>query len=263
MVGMSKSGSRYGRRSNWFKIHCLLQEQGHKGLANDLGGDMPFNPDMAFRDMQDSKEDMLFNPRASSAESLPQVSPDSKSEMNFYQGLKNPFAPSFLFPNYYNPIPPIQPVRSVMPWPLLPGLLPHSIPSSLPSLPSLPLLQTQAKMDVPALRPVRPTSPPNCWRGAKAPSANLLMHPRKDLKVRSVESLSSQEEPIDLSVKSGIPIREIKKEEIDEEDEESIFDDDLLELSNEEDIDSEMEDATKPRRPFEISPLDLTAPGKL
>lgn len=25
---MSKSGSRYGRRSNWFKIHCLLQEQG-------------------------------------------------------------------------------------------------------------------------------------------------------------------------------------------------------------------------------------------
>lgn len=29
MVGMSKSGSRYGRRSNWFKIHCLLQEQQH------------------------------------------------------------------------------------------------------------------------------------------------------------------------------------------------------------------------------------------
>lgn len=27
MVGMSKSGSRYGRRSNWFKIHCLLQDQ--------------------------------------------------------------------------------------------------------------------------------------------------------------------------------------------------------------------------------------------
>ena len=28
MVGMSKSGSRYGRRSNWFKIHCLMQNQG-------------------------------------------------------------------------------------------------------------------------------------------------------------------------------------------------------------------------------------------
>jgi nuclear receptor subfamily 0 group A len=30
LVGMSKSGSRYGRRSNWFKIHCLLQEQQNK-----------------------------------------------------------------------------------------------------------------------------------------------------------------------------------------------------------------------------------------
>ncbi|XP_014248190.1 nuclear receptor subfamily 1 group D member 1-like [Cimex lectularius] len=33
LVGMSKSGSRYGRRSNWFKIHCLLQEQGGSGGA--------------------------------------------------------------------------------------------------------------------------------------------------------------------------------------------------------------------------------------
>lgn len=31
LVGMSKSGSRYGRRSNWFKIHCLLQEQQQSG----------------------------------------------------------------------------------------------------------------------------------------------------------------------------------------------------------------------------------------
>ena len=35
MVGMSKSGSRYGRRSNWFKIHCLMQQSlnGGKGPA--------------------------------------------------------------------------------------------------------------------------------------------------------------------------------------------------------------------------------------
>ncbi|XP_004522173.1 zygotic gap protein knirps isoform X2 [Ceratitis capitata] len=31
-VGMSKGGSRYGRRSNWFKIHCLLQEQQQQQL---------------------------------------------------------------------------------------------------------------------------------------------------------------------------------------------------------------------------------------
>ena len=33
MVGMSKSGSRYGRRSNWFKIHCLMQQSPGGGEA--------------------------------------------------------------------------------------------------------------------------------------------------------------------------------------------------------------------------------------
>lgn len=42
MVGMSKSGSRYGRRSNWFKIHCLMQEHSHQmdgaqGMLNGNG----------------------------------------------------------------------------------------------------------------------------------------------------------------------------------------------------------------------------------
>lgn len=41
---MSKSGSRYGRRSNWFKIHCLLQEQsqnGTNGLNTNIFGTPP------------------------------------------------------------------------------------------------------------------------------------------------------------------------------------------------------------------------------
>ncbi|XP_062560206.1 knirps-related protein-like isoform X1 [Armigeres subalbatus] len=44
MVGMSKSGSRYGRRSNWFKIHCLLQEQqqaAQQQAANHKAGAPP------------------------------------------------------------------------------------------------------------------------------------------------------------------------------------------------------------------------------
>jgi len=41
VVGMSKSGSRYGRRSNWFKIHCALQDQAavadeQSSIANNL-----------------------------------------------------------------------------------------------------------------------------------------------------------------------------------------------------------------------------------
>ncbi|XP_012274542.1 zygotic gap protein knirps [Orussus abietinus] len=43
MVGMSKSGSRYGRRSNWFKIHCLLQEQTNGGQSPGAPGG-PFGP---------------------------------------------------------------------------------------------------------------------------------------------------------------------------------------------------------------------------
>ena len=36
MVGMSKSGSRYGRRSNWFKIHCLMQQKsGHSTTSTE------------------------------------------------------------------------------------------------------------------------------------------------------------------------------------------------------------------------------------
>ena len=38
-VGMSKSGCRYGRRSNWFKIHCLMQKNAQKSSGG--GGGQP------------------------------------------------------------------------------------------------------------------------------------------------------------------------------------------------------------------------------
>ncbi|XP_060657400.1 zygotic gap protein knirps [Drosophila nasuta] len=40
-VGMSKGGSRYGRRSNWFKIHCLLQEHEQAAAAAASAGKAP------------------------------------------------------------------------------------------------------------------------------------------------------------------------------------------------------------------------------
>lgn len=36
MVGMSKSGSRYGRRSNWFKIHYLMQGNSNNNNSNNV-----------------------------------------------------------------------------------------------------------------------------------------------------------------------------------------------------------------------------------
>ncbi|XP_018786023.1 PREDICTED: zygotic gap protein knirps isoform X2 [Bactrocera latifrons] len=56
-VGMSKGGSRYGRRSNWFKIHCLLQEQQQQAMdiankAAAAGGNVAGAPNAAgFGDM--------------------------------------------------------------------------------------------------------------------------------------------------------------------------------------------------------------------
>lgn len=41
---MSKSGSRYGRRSNWFKIHCLLQEQQQAAVAQLRGKNPSSSP---------------------------------------------------------------------------------------------------------------------------------------------------------------------------------------------------------------------------
>lgn len=63
LVGMSKSGSRYGRRSNWFKIHCLLQEQqggsatgAGVGVAGGVGSGNSANLDQLARLQQASHQ---------------------------------------------------------------------------------------------------------------------------------------------------------------------------------------------------------------
>ncbi|XP_053206140.1 myb-like protein A [Panonychus citri] len=40
-VGMSKTGSRYGRRSNWFKLHCLIDNQ--TSLTTNTNGSIQLN----------------------------------------------------------------------------------------------------------------------------------------------------------------------------------------------------------------------------
>lgn len=137
LVGMSKSGSRYGRRSNWFKIHCLLQEQQQAAVAqlqrknssssaqegppqilsplgfphSNLGGflrpDNPSSPSVSSPD-SDSSENGLYSPRVNG--SNPFINKD------FY--LPVPFQSMFLHP----------------PSLTSPFLLPHSMfPFPLPS----------------------------------------------------------------------------------------------------------------------------------
>nr|XP_029715754.1 knirps-related protein-like isoform X2 [Aedes albopictus] len=103
MVGMSKSGSRYGRRSNWFKIHCLLQEQqqaAQQQAANHKAGAPPvhgmFGPPGAYPHAMYSrppctKEELMLlgleeyskHPSASPSVSSPDShNSDSSNEIN-------------------------------------------------------------------------------------------------------------------------------------------------------------------------------------
>lgn len=57
---MSKNGSRYGRRSNWFKIHCLLEEQNVRRNGSGVY-DSRINPLLWDNKIIDSKIDIKNN----------------------------------------------------------------------------------------------------------------------------------------------------------------------------------------------------------
>ncbi|OWA50802.1 putative Knirps-related protein [Hypsibius exemplaris] len=73
-VGMSKGGSRYGRRSNWFKIHCLIENQ--KGGSTD---DMPDEEDLL---EENHSERTVSTP--GSLKSYPTSSPHSNHNHNHH-----------------------------------------------------------------------------------------------------------------------------------------------------------------------------------
>jgi nuclear receptor subfamily 0 group A len=83
MVGMSKNGSRYGRRSNWFKIHCLLQEQQQQReqqqQQHQQSQSHPANAyDLNFLNLMDDYSKNGGHNRASLSSSSPSISsPDS------------------------------------------------------------------------------------------------------------------------------------------------------------------------------------------
>lgn len=141
---MSKSGSRYGRRSNWFKIHCLLQEQQqqaanqaaqqsqqpgkppqrtpppHQGLGLGLLGAQQFPPPLLH--LPRSKEELMLlgldeykhsaSPSVSSPESLNsessvEISDARRASISLFPGLiPSAFLPppGLLFPPGYPPL---------------------------------------------------------------------------------------------------------------------------------------------------------------
>ena len=126
MVGMSKSGSRYGRRSNWFKIHCLMQQaaggQNNRPSSNEPRVAPPPPPPPASSTLTSTSSPTLWRPLDSPSPNKPS-SPPAKVQsptpiipMNFLKkdppvdppmSTSSPMVPSttapFTFPSLYSP----------------------------------------------------------------------------------------------------------------------------------------------------------------
>lgn len=113
MVGMSKSGSRYGRRSNWFKIHCLLQDQAH--MNGQMDGSLSYSdlaPKMVYPSKEESKDDELLTGSPDShSDSCGEL--DSKT-CNGYDGQVKSGSLSPLSP-YESPSPPYDKKETFLP----------------------------------------------------------------------------------------------------------------------------------------------------
>lgn len=135
LVGMSKSGSRYGRRSNWFKIHCLLQEQQQAAVAqmkgkppstSPLENSLPLLSPLAFPHPNIGNFLRPNNPSSPSVSS-----PDSdSSDPGIYSPRMNGGNP-FVNKDFYLPVPFhsmfMQPPSLSSPFLLPPSLLPFPV----------------------------------------------------------------------------------------------------------------------------------------
>lgn len=194
---MSKSGSRYGRRSNWFKIHCLLQEQQQSGAqmaaAANLLRPHPYltpifrNPQTIIPQHQPreltgrssesdsgaSSADPEDELRSNSALSYLKPSASPSSERDFYSNSKklpSPASDNEFFArkksSALNPVPSVSPAS-------LPSVSPSGIvPKWLP--------------------PVQGICDPSVWRELWLRAPPPIAAPAPD-----------QDQPIDLSIKTS------------------------------------------------------------
>ncbi|XP_059488520.1 zygotic gap protein knirps-like [Neocloeon triangulifer] len=149
VVGMSKSGSRYGRRSNWFKIHCLLQEQSNNNNTIPQASPSPSSMlgDTAASKLSNSKMASNNNDNSSSSWS-PSTIPPHKKPSESPPLLQRSVGPSAIFPGYNaaaNNEASLAAFTAAAFWatrknPLMPNemLSPHSQPGLMPFLAASP-----------------------------------------------------------------------------------------------------------------------------
>ena len=175
MVGMSKSGSRYGRRSNWFKIHCLMQQSmqggsgggGNKKPSSSSGMSTevsplsvsslsPTSPPRSWSSSKDTASRELTSPKISSEDhhrSLLTRSPDMVNSPTMVPRTTSigstPF-PGLVLPQHTPQPPPASP--PMMKTPSEAATPPHTAFSSLygaGGFPSFPLISTPGLHNLP------------------------------------------------------------------------------------------------------------------
>lgn len=201
LVGMSKSGSRYGRRSNWFKIHCLLQEQQQQAMHNTGMMAANFLRTHPYLSMFQNPLPNVIDSKNSESDSA--SSTDLEEEMKFsnsFAGNNSSFSlPESSYRNLNHSTTKISPSSDSECFSNRTIPTTHSSsPASLPSLPSVSPsgIPPGIKLANPLLIPPLQNSPIlGSWRNLWLKGPMLLK--------REPELVISQDQPIDLSVKTN------------------------------------------------------------
>jgi len=128
MVGMSKSGSRYGRRSNWFKIHCLMQQNTPPQSSHDPPAVVPNHAWPPKRDDSSSEQrDSSFGSSSRSPSPLNTSFDSYKKSSSSSPPKADSLSPTPLTPSPIKP----PPQKAKSPEPIMPHFPPTSPLASL------------------------------------------------------------------------------------------------------------------------------------
>jgi Zinc finger, C4 type (two domains) len=204
VVGMSKSGSRYGRRSNWFKIHCLLQEQANNNNTQPALSPSSFLQSAVLyqnalqsyfpspNKVQRLDEGGVTKLKQGSVEDMRSTPDSAASSMMDEESAAFSKSPS--------------PSNSERDLPLHSSPLPNNSPSPSHIFPA-----TQ-RMFSPFLKPVSAPS----TKDARLYGGRLAGHDFLNISLGGIAEDHQQDEPIDLSVKGSLEIAfKVKQEQTD------------------------------------------------
>lgn len=221
IVGMSKSGSRYGRRSNWFKIHCLLQEQSHQ-VQTRLKDSKSLYESFSSLDVanNNSNSNNVENNVTSGSNTLPNSVQDRLSKKDETQDLaalrsmEVPHGQELLRPPDISR--PHNLLRPETRFPMWRAPFFHPALTQMQLLNASPFFPFQQRFIVPYMNQVNVTQPPTFGSSSESASSRSTPSPKEkqtppdapdnqvitDQSIAFLRSLGpEQDEPIDLSTK--------------------------------------------------------------